>query len=72
MSHRRITILGGNYSCLLTQSSETVTVQLFFSMSDCFADLVLKDKVVVYDLVRQRIGWAEYDCECVIYFTTKQ
>ncbi|CAN7096867.1 unnamed protein product [Brassica rapa subsp. narinosa] len=25
-------------------------------------DLVLKDKVVVYDLVRQRIGWAEYDC----------
>jgi hypothetical protein len=62
MSHRRITILGGNYSCLLTQSSETVTVQLFFSMSDCFADLVLKDKVVVYDLVRQRIGWAEYDC----------
>ncbi|KAH0916699.1 hypothetical protein HID58_031145 [Brassica napus] len=25
-------------------------------------DLVLKDKVVVYDLVRQRIGWAVYDC----------
>ncbi|KAG2289649.1 hypothetical protein Bca4012_029293 [Brassica carinata] len=25
-------------------------------------DLVLKDKVFVYDLARQRIGWAEYDC----------
>lgn len=27
--------------------------------------MVLKDKVVVYDLVRQRIGWAEYDCELI-------
>lgn len=25
-------------------------------------DLVLKDKIVVYDLARQRIGWANYDC----------
>ncbi|KAF9680202.1 hypothetical protein SADUNF_Sadunf06G0096700 [Salix dunnii] len=25
-------------------------------------DLVLKDKIFVYDLVRQRIGWANYDC----------
>ncbi|CAL1374170.1 unnamed protein product [Linum trigynum] len=25
-------------------------------------DLVLKDKVFVYDLIRQRIGWANYDC----------
>ncbi|KAL5709684.1 hypothetical protein ACHQM5_020344 [Ranunculus cassubicifolius] len=25
-------------------------------------DLVLKDKIVVYDLARQRIGWADYDC----------
>ncbi|KAG8647148.1 aspartic proteinase 36 isoform X2 [Manihot esculenta] len=25
-------------------------------------DLVLKDKVFVYDLARQRIGWANYDC----------
>ncbi|MCD7469372.1 hypothetical protein HAX54_008342 [Datura stramonium] len=25
-------------------------------------DLVLKDKIIVYDLARQRIGWAEYDC----------
>ncbi|KAF6134337.1 hypothetical protein GIB67_005729 [Kingdonia uniflora] len=25
-------------------------------------DLVLKDKIVVYDLARQRLGWADYDC----------
>ncbi|OWM82475.1 hypothetical protein CDL15_Pgr002050 [Punica granatum] len=25
-------------------------------------DLVLKDKIFVYDLARQRIGWASYDC----------
>ncbi|KAA0025316.1 aspartic proteinase-like protein 2 [Cucumis melo var. makuwa] len=25
-------------------------------------DLVLKDKIIVYDLARQRIGWANYDC----------
>ncbi|KAL1566027.1 aspartic proteinase 36-like [Salvia divinorum] len=25
-------------------------------------DLVLKDKIFVYDLVHQRIGWADYDC----------
>ncbi|CDP17265.1 unnamed protein product [Coffea canephora] len=26
-------------------------------------DLVLKDKIVVYDLAGQRIGWANYDCK---------
>ncbi|KAI3916985.1 hypothetical protein MKW98_016719 [Papaver atlanticum] len=25
-------------------------------------DLVLKDKVIIYDLARQRIGWVNYDC----------
>ncbi|KAM3303007.1 aspartic proteinase 36-like [Capsicum chacoense] len=25
-------------------------------------DIVLKDKIIVYDLDRQRIGWANYDC----------
>lgn len=25
-------------------------------------DLVLKDKIIVYDLGSQRIGWADYDC----------
>ncbi|KAL3646818.1 hypothetical protein CASFOL_009362 [Castilleja foliolosa] len=26
-------------------------------------DLVLKDKIFVYDLAHQRIGWADYDCK---------
>lgn len=30
------------------------------------ADLVLKDKIVVYDLGGQRIGWANYDCKSLI------
>ncbi|CAN4117163.1 unnamed protein product [Withania somnifera] len=25
-------------------------------------DLVLKDKIIVYDLAQQRIGWTDYDC----------
>lgn len=25
-------------------------------------DLVLKDKIIVYDLARQQLGWADYDC----------
>lgn len=29
-------------------------------------DLVLKDKIVVYDLVGQRIGWANYDCSLTV------
>jgi len=27
------------------------------------ADLVLKDKIFVYDLANQRIGWVNYDCK---------
>ncbi|KAM3303013.1 hypothetical protein P3S67_014043 [Capsicum chacoense] len=26
-------------------------------------DIVIKDKIVVYDLARQRIGWASYNCK---------
>ncbi|XP_010535639.1 PREDICTED: aspartic proteinase-like protein 2 [Tarenaya hassleriana] len=29
-------------------------------------DLVLKDKIFVYDLVGQRIGWANYDCSMAV------
>lgn len=28
-----------------------------------FPDLVLKDKIFVYDLANQRIGWMNYDCK---------
>ncbi|XP_018510627.1 aspartic proteinase-like protein 2 isoform X1 [Brassica rapa] len=67
MSHRRITILGGNdpYFCNFDQvklKQSNYFSQSSYTLFDCYADLVLKDKVVVYDLVRQRIGWAEYDC----------
>ncbi|KAI4364235.1 hypothetical protein MLD38_020356 [Melastoma candidum] len=29
-------------------------------------DLVLKDKIFVYDIARQRIGWAPYDCSMAV------
>eukprot|EP00249_Psilotum_nudum_P016493 c25851_g1_i3 orf=664-2322(+) len=33
-------------------------------------DLVLKDKVVVYDLENQRIGWVHYDCSSSLTVST--
>ena len=33
------------------------------------ADLVLKDKIFVYDLARQRLGWANYDCKLHFYLS---
>ncbi|KAF5783635.1 putative nepenthesin [Helianthus annuus] len=33
-------------------------------------DLVLKDKIVVYDLGGQRIGWANYDCTSSVNVST--
>jgi len=33
-------------------------------------DLVLKDKIVVYDLAGQRIGWANYDCSQSVNVST--
>ncbi|KAK2448875.1 aspartic proteinase [Trifolium repens] len=33
-------------------------------------DLVLKDKIVVYDLDGQRIGWADYDCSLPVNVST--
>jgi len=33
-------------------------------------DLVLKDKIVVYDLVGHRIGWANYDCSMSVNVST--
>lgn len=35
-------------------------------------DLVLKDKVVVYDLVRERIGWADYDCSLEVNVSARR
>ncbi|PKI78788.1 hypothetical protein CRG98_000855 [Punica granatum] len=33
-------------------------------------DLVLKDKIIVYDLARQRIGWTSYDCSRSVNVST--
>ncbi|GMI97214.1 hypothetical protein like AT5G22850 [Hibiscus trionum] len=33
-------------------------------------DLVLKDKIVVYDLANQRIGWTNYDCSMSVNVST--
>ncbi|XP_062105194.1 aspartic proteinase 36-like [Humulus lupulus] len=33
-------------------------------------DLVLKDKIVVYDLAAHRIGWANYDCSMSVNVST--
>ncbi|KAM1299327.1 hypothetical protein TB1_025170 [Malus domestica] len=33
-------------------------------------DLVLKDKIVVYDLAHQQLGWAKYNCSSPVNFST--
>ncbi|XP_071739592.1 aspartic proteinase 36-like [Rutidosis leptorrhynchoides] len=33
-------------------------------------DLVLKDKIIVYDLGNQRIGWSDYDCSSSVNVST--
>ncbi|CAN1196874.1 Aspartic proteinase 36, partial [Linum perenne] len=44
---------GGGMWCIGFQKGQGLTI---------LGDLVLKDKIFVYDLVHQRIGWANYDC----------
>ncbi|XP_059295359.1 aspartic proteinase 36-like [Lycium ferocissimum] len=39
--------------CVLFDKSKGLTI---------LGDLVVKDKIIVYDLARQRIGWADHDC----------
>ncbi|KAJ0083417.1 hypothetical protein Patl1_30532 [Pistacia atlantica] len=57
------TILGGIDS---TKIILAITGQLSISL----VDLVLKDKIVVYDLAGQRIGWANYDCSMSVNVST--
>ncbi|CAI0452714.1 unnamed protein product [Linum tenue] len=35
-------------------------------------DLILKDKIFVYDLANQRIGWANYDCSTSVNVSTTE
>lgn len=41
---------------------------LNLSFMCCFADLVLSNKLVVYDLENQVIGWTEYNCKYHVTF----
>ncbi|KAJ6835473.1 aspartic proteinase-like protein 2 [Iris pallida] len=50
-----------NVWCIGWQKNQGVTI---------LGDLVLKDKIFVYDLVNQRIGWATYDCSSPVNVTT--
>ncbi|KAF2289814.1 hypothetical protein GH714_038773 [Hevea brasiliensis] len=51
---------------LLKRSLEFNDLRLFLWL----ADLVLKDKIFVYDLAHQRIGWANYDCSLSVTSVT--
>lgn len=31
------------------------------------ADLVLSNKLVVYDLENMEIGWKDFNCECIMF-----
>ncbi|KAK1373534.1 hypothetical protein POM88_029727 [Heracleum sosnowskyi] len=50
---RAFTVLGGTCADLDEMTG----------LRNYFTDIVLKDKIVVYDLGGQRIGWADYDCD---------
>lgn len=54
------TILGG--WCTLSGDIDLGLTQTELA-SFLLPDLVLKDKIFVYDLAHQRIGWADYDCK---------
>ncbi|GFZ17826.1 eukaryotic aspartyl protease family protein [Actinidia rufa] len=51
----RITIAQALLQCGALDSSQGQGITIL-------GDLVLKDKIIVYDLAGQRIGWANYDC----------
>lgn len=64
----------------LCKSNLYSRIEFINAIFSSFADLVLKDKIVVYDLAHQRIGWTNYDCkfatetlisckECILSFT---
>ncbi|KAJ6841131.1 aspartic proteinase-like protein 2 [Iris pallida] len=46
--------------CIGWQSNQGITI---------LGDLVLKDKIFVYDLANHRIGWANYDCSSSVNVT---
>lgn len=53
--HIDVIVDGAPLWCIGFQKAEDQGVTIL-------GDLVMKDKIFVYDLARQRIGWANYDC----------
>lgn len=49
----------GNVNCM-------ILLGYLLSVSVFLADLVLSNKLVLYDLENQTIGWTEYNCECPV------
>ncbi|XP_015882064.2 aspartic proteinase 36 isoform X2 [Ziziphus jujuba] len=67
----------GPESYLIEQDSDAVSTTwcIGFQKSDThdltiLGDLVLVDKIVVYDLAGQQIGWADYDCSMSVNVST--
>ena len=57
-------MLSGNYHVMFF-----FKILILTTLHSFVADLVLKDKIFVYDLAGQRIGWANYDCEYHLHYT---
>ena len=66
-------LLGSSFT-LITTNVHICSACKTFLEPNCFlfgpndvaslvADLVLKDKIFVYDLANMRMGWADYDCK---------
>jgi hypothetical protein len=47
--------------CIGWQRSQGITI---------LGDLVLKDKIFVYDLANMRMGWTDYDCSLSVNVTS--
>jgi hypothetical protein len=56
-----IVLMGGPYCTALANPQCCVfdTTSVFF-----FLDLVLSNKLVIYDLENRVIGWTDYNCKC--------
>ncbi|GKV37618.1 hypothetical protein SLEP1_g45626 [Rubroshorea leprosula] len=60
-----LTILGGWILISLLWSIQSLLKDIWIKkqFAETHYDLVLKDKIFVYDLAHQRIGWTNYDCK---------
>ncbi|KAI3908270.1 hypothetical protein MKX01_027292, partial [Papaver californicum] len=54
---------GGAEWCLGFQKGQGLTI---------LGDLVLKDKIIIYDLARQRLGWVNYNCSSRVNVSSTQ